>query len=243
MAKGTLQQILLLTDGCSNSGEDPVQVAADAYQSGIIVNVIGIMSDRHKERPKGLDEVERIAQAGGGVSRIVYPKALTETVQMVTRQAMTHTIQAFLNEELQQILGQDKEVEDLEPEARGEVMELVEDYGETCALKLAILVDTSASMEAKLETVKEALLDLSLSLTARIGDSTFCLNRFPGSYGGAEELLNWSPHLKEIQTIFPKLSCGGVTPTGPALQTAIAAFNRMHLTERLHEDAEFIEEA
>src|SRR5699024_7226065 len=234
MAKGTLQQILLLTDGCSNSGEDPVQVAADAYQSGIIVNVISIMSDRHKERPKGLDEVERIAQAGGGVSRIVYPKALTETVQMVTRQAMTHTIQAFLNEELQQILGQDKEVEDLEPEARGEVMELVEDYGETCALKLAILVDTSASMEAKLETVKEAFLDLSLSLTARIGDSTFCLNRFPGSYGGAEELLNWSPHLKEIQNIFPKLSCGGVTPTGKALQTAIAALYWMHFNDILN---------
>ena len=41
--------------------------------------------------------------------------------------------------------------------------------GETVELEVLILVDTSASMKQKLPTVKEALLDLSLSLNARSG--------------------------------------------------------------------------
>ena len=45
MRKGTLRQILLITDGCSNKGEDPASVAALCYEQGITVNVIGILDD------------------------------------------------------------------------------------------------------------------------------------------------------------------------------------------------------
>ena len=43
MKTGTVKQILLLTDGCSNQGESPTAMAALAREEGITVNVIGVM--------------------------------------------------------------------------------------------------------------------------------------------------------------------------------------------------------
>jgi len=54
--KGTLKQILLITDGYSNDGEDPIAIARLAQEFGIAVNVIGIMGDQ-KENAHGLNEV------------------------------------------------------------------------------------------------------------------------------------------------------------------------------------------
>lgn len=116
MKKGTLKQILLITDGCSNKGEDPSVTAALAQQQGIAVNVIGILDDDQTEEPEGFQEVEDIANSGGGLSQIVYKQALSQTVQMVTKQAMTQTIQGFVNQELKQILGPEQNLEEIEPE-------------------------------------------------------------------------------------------------------------------------------
>src|SRR5690625_4386556 len=198
MKKGTLKQILLITDGCSNRGEDPAATAALAYEQGLTVNVIGILDDQHNEDPEGLQEVEEISRSGGGVSQIVFKETLAQTVQMVTKQAMTQTLQGFVNKELKQILGSDQTLEDLNPEKRGEIMEVVEDMGETCDLEVLVLVDTSASMHNKLETVKEALIDLSISLNARIGRNRFCIYSFPGKRKSMEKVFDWSPKLDEI---------------------------------------------
>ena len=179
MSKGTLRQILLITDGCSNSGENPTESASFAFKNGITVNVIGILDDELYETDSGLEEVEEIASAGGGISQIVYKEDLSQTVQAVTRQAMSQTLQGFVNKELSQIFGEDRSLEEIEPEKRGEVMEVVEDLGETCNLEVLILVDTSASMRDKLLTVKEALIDLSINLHARSGEKQIC--HFPVS--------------------------------------------------------------
>src|SRR5699024_10638685 len=127
-----------------------------------------------------LIEIEDIASSGGGISQLVYEEALSQTVQTVTKQAMTQTLQGFVNKELQQILGAEQTMEDLDPEKRGEIMEVVEDLGETSDLEVLVLVDTSASMHEKLPTVKEALIDLSISLNARIGKNKFAIYQFPG---------------------------------------------------------------
>src|SRR5699024_2426072 len=121
--KGTLRQILLITDGCSNKGEDPSATAALAFEQGVTVNVIGILDDNQDEDSAGLQEVENIALSGGGVSQIVYKESLSQTVQMVTKQAMTQTLQGFVNKELTEILGSKQTLADLDPEKRGEVME------------------------------------------------------------------------------------------------------------------------
>jgi len=224
MQTGKIRQILLITDGCSNQGEDPIAMAALANEQGITVNVIGVMEHDVIDE-KGMTEIEGIAMSGGGVSQIVYAQALSQTVQMVTRKAMNQTIQGVVNRELQQILGRSKTMEDLPPEKRGEVMEVVDELGETVDLEVLILVDTSASMKHKLPTVKEALLDLSLSLNARTGENQFSVYAFPGKKNDVEKLLDWSPRLQTLTSIFPQLATGGITPTGPALRAALTAFN------------------
>jgi len=223
MGKGTLKQILLLTDGCSNQGEDPIAIAALAKEQGITVNVIGVVEDSQMSQ-HGIDEVEAIALAGGGVSQVVYAKQLAKTVQMVTRQAMTQTLHGVINKELKHILGKNQEMEDLSPEKRGEVMEVVDELGETIDLEVLILVDTSASMRNKLPMVQEAITDLSISLTSRMGDNRFCLFSFPGKKKEIDRLLDWTPKLESLHGIFHKLSLGGITPTGPALQSALKHF-------------------
>ena len=243
MKKGTLKQILLLTDGCSNKGEDPAATAALAYEQGVTVNVIGILDDDQNEDSEGLQEVEKIALSGGGVSQIVFKESLSQTVQMVTKQAMTQTLQGFVNKELQQILGSKQTLTDLDPEKRGEIMEVVEDMGETCNLEVLVLIDTSASMHDKLETVKESLIDLSISLNARIGKNRFCIYSFPSRRKHIQKVFDWSPRLDAVSTIFPKLTSGGITPTGPAIREALYQFSKKSLLRSFKDEDEPMEEA
>ena len=149
----------MAADGCSNQGEDPIAMAALAKEQGISVNVIGVM-DNDVIDQNGMVEIEGIALSGGGVSQVVYAQQLSQTVQMVTRKAMTQTLQGVINKELKSILGKSASMEELPPEQRGEVMEVVDELGESVDMEVLILVDTSASMKHKLPTVKEALLDL-----------------------------------------------------------------------------------
>lgn len=237
MYKGTLRQILLITDGCSNSGESPIESAKFAFQNGITVNVIGILEDNQSETDSGFQEIEQIAKAGGGINQVVYKENLSQTVQAVTKQAMTQTLQGFVNKELANIFGQNQTIEEIEPEKRGEVIEVVEDLGETCNLEVLILVDTSASMNNKLLTVKEALIDLSINLHARVGENNFAIFQFPNRNKPIGLVHDWSTELDSISVIFPKLVTGGVTPTGPAIREAILQFSKMEL-KRGYDDAE-----
>ncbi|ASS89736.1 MAG: VWA domain-containing protein [Bacillaceae bacterium] len=240
MRKGTLKQILLLTDGCSNHGEDPIAMAALAKEHGITVNVIGILEENVIDQD-AMQEIEGIAEAGGGVSQVVYAHQLSQTVQMVTRKAMTQTLQGVVNRELKHILGKSTSIEELPPEQRGEVMEVVEELGETVNLEILILVDTSASMGPKLPTVKEALFDLSISLNSRIGNNQYSLFIFPGKRSETEILLDWTPKLDSLSTIFPKLTTEGLTPTGPAIKGAIQHFKQKRSLRGMLDD-EYLDE-
>ncbi|MFA8438968.1 VWA domain-containing protein [Pueribacillus sp. YX66] len=242
MKQGTIKQILLLTDGCSNVGEDPSAIAALAKEQGITVNVIGVV-ENDQIGTQGIAEIEAIANAGGGFSRVVYTKELSKTVQMVTRQAMTQTIYGVVNYELTSIFGEEKEIDDLPPDKRGEVIEVVDDLGETLQLDICVLVDMSASMRHKLSTVKESLVDLSLSMQARVGENSFALLAFPGKRKETEKLVDWTPKINELTTIFNKLSPGGTTPTGPALRQAIAMFSPRRSKRRWLRDDAFNEES
>ncbi|KHD85033.1 vWA domain-containing protein [Heyndrickxia ginsengihumi] len=244
MKTGTLKQILLITDGCSNQGEDPIAMAALAQEEGITVNVIGVMENDVIDE-KGMKEIEGIAMSGGGVSQIVYAQSLSQTVQMVTKKAMTQTLQGVVNRELKQILGDSAAIEELPPEKRGEVLEVVDELGETVDLDVLILVDTSASMKQKLPTVKEALLDLSLSLNARMGNNQFSLFVFPGKKKEVEKLLDWTPKLESLTSVFSKLQVGGITPTGPAISEAIQYFHKKRSLRGLlsRDDEQYFEES
>jgi Ca-activated chloride channel family protein len=146
---------------------------------------------------------------------------------------------------LQQILGRSQTIEDLSPEKRGEVLEVVDELGETVEVEVLILVDTSASMKEKLPTVKEALLDLSLSLNARSGENRFSVFVFPGKKKEVEKLLDWTPRLESLTGIFSKLTTGGITPTGPAINEAISYFKKKRSLRSLlsGDDESFYEES
>ena len=241
MKTGTVKQILLLTDGCSNQGESPTAMAALAREEGITVNVIGVM-DKDIIDEGAMREIENIAISGAGIHQVVYAEQLSQTVQMVTRKAMNQTIQGVVKKELQQILGNHITMEELPPDKRGEVMEVVEDLGEKVRMEVLVLVDTSASMKHKLPTVKEAIIDLSISLNARSGENLFSVSVFPGKRTEVERVMDWSPKLESLSKIFAKLTTGGITPTGPAIREAIKYFNKDSLRKMVDEDEQYFEE-
>ncbi|RPF51216.1 vWA domain-containing protein [Aquisalibacillus elongatus] len=240
MNTGTIRQILLITDGCSNQGEDPVQVSTMIADKGVAVNVIGVLDDDKSEEPTGLSEVNEIAQSGGGISRIVYADVLSETVQTVTRQAMTQTIQGFVSKELKEIFGKETDETDLPPEERGEVQRVVEDLGETVDLQVLILVDTSASMQNKMEAVKDAIDDFILSLQARTGNHYYSIFQFPAKNQVVKELLPWTNDGAKVAKVFPKLAAGGITPTGAALKQVVRSFQNVPNSAEWRDDSDDI---
>jgi Ca-activated chloride channel homolog len=231
MNRGKLKQILLLTDGCSNVGNDPVAVASLASEYGITINVIGIV-DEDALGENGRNEVRNIALAGQGVYQFVHSKQLPKTVQMVTRKAMNQTIHQVVNKELRHILGQNEQVEALPPEQRGKVVEVVEELGEKIEVDVLILVDTSASMSAKLPSVQQALRDLSLSMQSRMGANRFSLWTFPGKKVHVEKKMDWSSQFESLGKIFASIGTQGTTPTGPALEEALHYFTNGKLPQK-----------
>ncbi len=61
----TIDQIILVTDGQSNIGGDPIEAAERAYRKGIIVNTIGV-TDKNSSSDNALNEIVDIAKYGGG---------------------------------------------------------------------------------------------------------------------------------------------------------------------------------
>lgn len=214
-----MNQIVLITDGCSNEGMSPVVAAAHAYRLGIVVNVIGIV-DGGDMGERGAAEIAEIARAGGGMSRIVSSKALAETVQMMTRKTVVETIRQTVQQELRQLMGPTAAIEQLSPERRGPVVKLIDELSETAALRVALLIDTSASMRPKLKAVEEACRDLLTSLRARRGKSEMSVLRFPGNTE-ADLLAGWTSDLAKNDELFYKLNMKGTTPTGPALMKVV----------------------
>lgn len=220
-----IRQIILITDGCSNVGISPVIAAAHARAEDIVVNVVGLV-DQGEIGKHGTEEIEEIAKAGGGMSRIVDRRQLSQTVQMMTRRTVSHTIQQAVQKELQHIMGSPS-LSNLPPGKRAEVVHVMDELGETAALQVALLVDSSASMKPKLSDVEEAIRDLILSLQARQGTSEASIFHFPGSSSGSDTIemdVNWTRDLAKLTNLFYKLKMKGTTPTGPALLQVVKFF-------------------
>lgn len=235
-----MKQIMLITDGCSNVGENPAIAAALAKQEGIIVNVVGIV-DYGTIGELGSLEIAEIAKAGGGMSRLSGTQKLAQTMQMMTRKTVVQTIQHAVNKELRQILG-NTGVEDLPPDKRSQVVEVIDELSETTPLEIALLIDASASMRPKLAAVEEAIRDMMLSLGARQGNSRLAVFHFPGAHSGEEAVLDldWTTDLGSIRSIFGRLAMRGATPTGPAILKVLEFFR--YGTLKRHETNNWPEE-
>ncbi|MBO8164888.1 MAG: VWA domain-containing protein [Brevibacillus sp.] len=227
----TLRQILVVTDGCSNVGISPVAAAALAREQNITVNVIGVI-DRDEMSEQGEREIREMAKAGGGLSDIVYPAQLSQTVQMLTRKAMTRTIQHVVHQELKEILG-DSSVVDLPPEKRVQVAGMVDELGERSHLDVVMLIDTSSSMKSKLKAVQQAIHDFSISLRSRSGTSRMAVCSFPGKQKHLDVRIPWTEQVDKALQLGSNLTMSGVTPTGPAIVEAITLFEHVELPAHL----------
>jgi Ca-activated chloride channel family protein len=218
-----IRQIILITDGCSNVGIEPAVAASHAFAENIVVNVIGVI-DRGEIGQRGAMEIEEIARAGGGMSRIVLPSQLSQTVQMMTRKTVAQTIQQVVHKELESIVGHSS-IQELPPEEREQVVQVMEDLSEKTSLRVALLIDASASMKPKMAEVEEAVRDLQLSLQAREGDSEISVFHFPGNKDKEIEMdAGWTRELDKLPSLFYKLNMKGTTPTGPAILHVVRYF-------------------
>lgn len=219
--EATVRQILVITDGCSNIGPDPIGIAAKAKRQGIVVNVIGVVDSGGLAGP-GRDEAMSIADAGGGMCRIVQSVDLSATAQMMTHQTMQMTLQQVVNQELLSVMG--KTTEELPPADRGRVMQVVEKLEEEVALQLVVAIDMSASMREHIPTVREAVRDLSLSLQARLGTSRVAVLSFPGLGEQVTRLVQPFSDAVDMREMESSLQARGGTPTGPAIEHAMSLF-------------------
>jgi len=215
--EATIRQILVITDGCSNIGPDPVEAARRAHRHGIVVNVIGIVG-RGDAGEQGYHEAHSIADAGGGMCRIVQPADISATAQMMTHQTMQMTLQQVVNQELLAVMG--KSTEDLPPAERARVMQVVEKLEDEVALHLVVCLDTSASMRDKIPTVREAVRDLALSLKVRSGPLAVSVLAFPGKGEEATRLVQPFSSEVNVAALEAELVARGGTPTGPAIDHA-----------------------
>ena len=157
---------------------------------------------------------------------------------------MTQTLQGVVNKELQQILGRSQTIEDLPPEKRGEVWRLSMNWrnsrsgsADSCRYK--------CKYEAKTTNRKRGTPRFILSLNARSGENRFSVFVFPGKKKEVEKLLDWTPRLESLTGIFAKLTTGGITPTGPAINEAISYFKKKRSLRSLltGDDESFFEES
>lgn len=233
-----MNQILLITDGCSNVGISPVAAAAQARAEGITVNVVGVV-DQGDLGEFGSAEIEEIARAGGGLSRLAHTKQLSQTVQMLTRKTVAQTIQHAVQRELKQVFGESS-IESLPPEKRGEVVRVIDELGESSRLRVALLIDASASMKPKLQAVEEAIRDLALSLQARQGSSEIAVFHFPGTAYGEDCMLDldWTSNVSGMTSLFSRLQMRGTTPTGPALMGVIDFYRKADYGNRKNDETD-----
>ncbi|AOY75163.1 vWA domain-containing protein [Clostridium formicaceticum] len=221
-----IKQIIVVTDGQSNAGGNPVLVAKEAFKKNIIVNTIGIIAQNQKEE-KPLEEIIHIAEAGGGMHEYTYIDELYQTMQSVTYKTVNRTLQETVNKQLKEMIGQD--LNDLPPESRSKILHYIDSFADEVTLQCCIVMDTSGSMANKIMMARHSILDLIDSFKTRKGKGNIALVTYPGDGGkdyrvvhdfhDAEEDLE-----KKLCLIQPK----GVTPTAPALRYAIELMEDNH---------------
>jgi Ca-activated chloride channel family protein len=220
-----MRQILLLTDGCSNVGLRPETAAAAIYEQGVVVNAVGILENGEIGR-HGMEEVKAVAKFGGGIARFVRQADLSQTLQAVTVQAITQTIQRVVSDELARIIGTGA-LESLPPERRLPVYQMIERIEEEASLRLVVLIDTSASMKSKFRAIEKALNDLSLALQSRRGNSAVCVVLFPGKRQLIDVKAKWTESGFLTERLFSQHDLNGTTPTGPALVASLNLFHEL----------------
>lgn len=216
--KGLIKQIILVSDGESNVGIDPVEVSKKAREMGIIVSTIGIVNSQTKEKP--LAEIQQIANQGGGIWEITDLESFSKTMEMLTIKTVHKTIQEAVNKELKSILGEG--LEDFNPESRRKIIEVIDKLGEEVDIRCCIVIDLSGSMTNKISIARNSIINLLRILKQRKGKTEIAVVGFPGEDNEFyKTICDFTEDIDELQKSLNNITTGGTTPTGPALKRAM----------------------
>ncbi|WP_425447830.1 vWA domain-containing protein [Dethiothermospora halolimnae] len=209
-------QIILATDGRSNTGINPIEVAKKGRRKGITISTIGIIDSKGKS----LKEVENIATAGGGICEITNIQNFSKTMEMVTQKSVYKTIEQAVNKELKEILGTD--IEGTHPDNRKKIIDIIDKFGEEMHIRCCILIDCSGSMASKINIAKNSILNLLRVLQKRKGKTEISVVGYPGIDEQFYRVLcNFTNNIIDLEKGLQKVKCGGITPTGPAIEYGI----------------------
>lgn len=214
-----IKQIIVVTDGKSNVGGNPVTSAVEAYRENIVVNAIGIMDQRGSD-DDSLCEVEKIAQAGGGVWENTIIQNLGKTMHMVTQRTVNKTIETVVGKQLKEIMG--KDFGDVPPKERSKLINYMDTLGEEVNIKCCILMDCSGSMKNKMSTARQSIIELMNSLKGRKGKNEVAVIAYPGQNGEFTTLISdFTDDIGNLKEKIFTLKAGGTTPTAAAINRGV----------------------
>lgn len=216
-----LKQVILISDGRSNIGPEPAGIAELALSQDIRVNTIGIV-DSVKDREQVL-ELESISEKGGGICELTDLKNLSETLSRVTMKSVYGTIEEVVNNELQDII--DVDIKEMNPKERNKITGMIDKLGDEIPLKTLILLDSSGSMNKKMEIAKKSIFELLMFLEERSGENQIGVMAFPGRSGDYELICDFTTEIDELRNKIEIIETGGTTPTGLAIEGAIKIFS------------------
>lgn len=212
-----LKQMIIISDGQSNVGPDPVKVAELAVENDIRVNTIGIINNRHSRIP--IIELENIAEKGGGICELTDLENLSSALSKVTVKSVYQTIEEVVNNELKGIMN--GELKDINPLERNKIITMIDKIGDEVPLKCLILLDTSGSMKNKIDIGRKSILELLMFLEERSGENQIGVMIFPSTTGNYELLCDFTKDIDELREKIQRIEVGGITPTGYAMEEAI----------------------
>ncbi|MBE6082241.1 VWA domain-containing protein [Acidilutibacter cellobiosedens] len=218
-----INQMILVTDGESNTGISPVEAAKISCEKGIKVSTIGIVDNMRKE--KSLVELEMTAQAGGGIGEITDIESLYQTLSKVTVNSVYKTIEEAVNKELKNIIN--KDMTEIQPKERKRIVQLIDKLEEEASLKCMILLDTSGSMNNKIEIAKKSILELLNFLNERKGETYIGVCAFSKRGESFFQVLcDFTHDIDILEGSLKQIKTGGTTPTGPAIIEGINFFHK-----------------
>jgi len=189
---GEIKQIIIVTDGKSDSGVSSVEAAKKAYDKGIVVSAIGIV-DPEAGSEREAEEAKKIAEAGGGLWYCSKAEDLKYAVEKIAIDTSIKTIERIVDRQLKVIIG--GEIPDLEPESRKKIMNFIKKYGGNINLKCIIVIDTGRSIKGSFSIAEKSVEGLLENIRIRKGSSSIAVIDCSGETAGAAilkacELMN-----------------------------------------------------
>ncbi len=216
------RQIMLITDGESNEGIDPISAAKEGHEKGVTISTIGITDKSNDERP--LKEIKDIAEAGGGVWELTNIQNLSTALSMVTVKSVYKTIEEAVNKELREIVGTG--LNDMNPQSRIKVTDMIDRLGDEINIKCCVVIDASSSMANKMGMAKKSILNLLRMLNQRKGKTKISVISYPGKKEGQYDILcDFTEDIAILEESLNKILIGGNTPTGSAIKSAVQLLN------------------